>query len=144
MFGKLKDRLTGGAKKLSGKTDLLEGICAMCALTASADGDISETEMETALNALTSHAALSAAFTPTQIEQAFDKQLKRATGTMSGKLGLKREIEEAKAKNSSEDLEMALMIAIDVAAGDGQIGAEEKKVLTDLAQRLGFNLASYL
>lgn len=27
MFGKLKEKLAGGSKKLSGKTDLLEGIC---------------------------------------------------------------------------------------------------------------------
>lgn len=144
MFGKLKERLTGGTQKLSGKTDLLEGICAMAALVACADGDIEDDEVAAALDALTSHATLGEAFTPQQIENAFDKQLKRAKGGMAGKLALKREIEEAKSKNATEELEMALMIAIDVSAADGTMEPEEKKVLEDLAKRLGFSLSAYL
>ena len=144
MFGKIKERLTGGASKLSGKTDLLEGICAMAALVAYADGELEGSEMEATLDALTSHATLSAAFTPTQIEQALDKQLKRAKGGMAGKLALKREIEEAKSKNTTEELEMALMIAMDVSMADGEMEPAEKTVLEDVAKRLGLNLASYL
>lgn len=144
MFGKLKEALSGGAKKLSGRTDLLEGICAMIALTSCADGDIEDSEIEAGLSALQTHATLSAAFTGSQIEQALDKQMRRAKGGMAGKLGLKREIEEAKAKSSTDELEMALMIAIDVAAADGEIEPAEKKVLADLAQRLGFNLGNYI
>lgn len=144
MFAKLKERLTGGAKKLSGKTDLLEGVCAMVALTAMADGEIEDSEVEAGLAALTSHALLGEAFTGTQIEKCFDAQLKRAKGGMAGKLALKREIEEMKAKNPADELEMSFMIAIDVSMADGQMEPEEKKVLTDLGNRLGLNLASYI
>lgn len=143
MFGKLKERLTGGAKRLQGKTDLLEGVCAMAALVACADGDIEDSEVEATLDALTGHATLGEAFGPSEIERALDKQLKRAKGGAAGKLALKREIEEMKAKNAADELEMALMIALDVASADGEVEPEERKVLDDLAKRLGFNLASY-
>lgn len=144
MFAKLKERLTGGASKLSGKTDLLEGICAMAALVAYADGELEDSEVEATLDALTTHATLSTAFTSSQIEQALDKQLKRAKGGMAGKLALKREIQEAKDKNATDELEMALMIAIDVSMADGEMEPAEKVVLEDLAKRLGFSLSSYL
>lgn len=144
MFGKLKERLTGGANKLQGKTDLLEGICAMAALVAAADGDIEDSEVEATLSALTTHAVLGSAFGASEIERELDKQLTRANGGMAGKLALKREIAEMKDKNPSDELEMALMIAIDVAMADGELEPEEKPVLEDLAKRLGFNLASYI
>ena len=144
MFGKLKERMTGGAKKLSGKTDLLEGICAMCALVACADGDIEDSEVAAALDALTSHALIGEAFQAQVIEAAFDKQLKRAKGGMAGKLALKREIAEAKDKNESSELEMAFMVAIDVSMADGEIEPAERKVLEDLGRSLGFNLSSYV
>ncbi|WP_406736330.1 tellurite resistance TerB family protein [Thioclava sp. GXIMD4215] len=144
MFGKLKERLSGGSKKLSGKTDLLEGICAISALVACADGEIEDSEVAGALDALQNHPTLADAFSGTQIEQALDKQLKRANGSMTGKLALKREIEEMKSKNASDELEMALMVGIDIAMADGELEPEEKIVLTDLAKRLGFNLSNYL
>lgn len=144
MFGKLKERLSGGSKKLSGKTDLLEGICAMAALVAMADGEIEDSEVEATLAALQAHATLGEAFSASEIERALDKQLSRAKGGMAGKLALKREIEEAKAKNAIDELEMALMVAIDVAMADGEMEPQERIVLEDLAKRLGFNLSSYL
>ena len=144
MFAKFMEKLAGGSKKLSGKTDLLEGICSMAALVAYAGGDLDDHELEAALNALQTHETLSGAFTGSQIEQALDKQLKRAKGGFAGKLALKKEIEEMKAKNSTEELEMAFMIALDVAMADGEIGPEEKKVMDDLGKRLGFSLSSYL
>lgn len=144
MFGKLKERLSGGSKKLWGKTDLLEGICAMAALVAMADGEIEDSEVEATLAALQAHATLGGAFAASEIERAFDKQLSRAKGGMAGKLALKREIEEAKAKNATDELEMALMVAIDVSMADGEMEPQERAVLEDLAKRLGFSLSSYL
>lgn len=144
MFGKLKEKFTGGAKKLTGKTDLLEGICAMAALVACADGDIEDEEVSAALDAMSTHAVLGVAFDARTIEQALDKQLKRAKGGFAGKLALKKEIKEMVDKNSTEELEMAYMIALDVSMSDGQMEPEEKKVLEDLGKSLGFNLSSYL
>lgn len=144
MFAKLAEKLKGGTKKLSGKTDLLEGIAAMVALVAGADGEIEDAEVESGLNALLSHATISEAFTSSQIEQAFDKQLKRVKGGMAGKLALKREIEEMKTKSPHDELEMAFMIAIDVSLADGQMEPQEKTVLEDLGRRLGLSLSHYL
>lgn len=67
MFGKLKEKLTGGAARLNGKTDLLEAICAGCVLVGAADGDLSDDEAMVALDRLTNHDTLSKAFTATQI-----------------------------------------------------------------------------
>lgn len=144
MLGKFMEKLAGGSKKLSGKTDLLEGICSMAALVACADGDIEDSEVESALNALQSHETLSGAFSSTQIEQALDKQLKRAKGGFAGKLALKKEIDEMKSKNPAEELEMAFVIALDVAMSDGELEEAEKKVFDDLGRRLGFSLNNYL
>lgn len=144
MFGMLKEKLTGGAARLNGKADLLEGICAACVLVGSADGDLSDDEGATALDRLLNHETLSKAFTATQIEAAFDKQAKRAKAGMSGRLALRREVEDVKGKSSGEDCEMLLVIAIDVAAADGDIGAKEQGVLKTIGQAMGLDPARYM
>lgn len=144
MFGKLKEKFAGGSKKLSGKTDLLEGIAAMSALVAAADGTIEDEEVGAVLDALTVHDTLSAAFTASQIEAAVNKQIKRAQGGAAGKLALKREIQEMKDKNTTDELEMAFAIALDVSMSDGEMEPAEKVVLDDLAKRLGFSLSAFL
>lgn len=144
MFGMLKDKLTGGAARLNGKMDLLEGICAACVLVGAADGDLSDDEGATALDRLMNHETLSKAFTGTQIEAAFDKQAKRAKSGMSGRLALRREVEEVKGKSSADDCEMLLVIAIDVAAADGDIGPKEMGVLRTIGQAMGLTVERYL
>lgn len=144
MFGKLKEKLSGGAARLNGKADLLEAICAACVLVGSADGSLDDSEAATALDRILNHETLSVAFSTTQIEAAFDKQVKRAKAGMSGRLGLRREIEEAKAKSTAEDLEMLLVIAIDVAAADGDGGDKERKALRDIGQLIGLSADRYL
>ena len=144
MFGKLKERLTGGAQRLNGKTDLLEAICASCVLIGAADGDMSDDEATVALDRLLNHETISVAFSTSQIEAAFDKQAKRAKSGMSGRIGLKREVEDAKAKATAEDLEMILVIAIDVASADGDIGDKEMKALQDIGRIVGLDPARYL
>lgn len=144
MFGKLKDALTGGTTRLNGKADLLEGICAACVLVGAADGDLSDDEGAVALDRLMNHETLSKAFSGTQIETAFDKQAKRAKSGMSGRLALRREVEDVKAKSSSEDCEMLLVIAIDVAYADGSAGDKEKAALRTIAQAMGLSLDRYI
>jgi tellurite resistance protein len=144
MFGKLKDKLTGGAARLNGNMDLLEGVCAACVLVGAADGDMSDDEAATAMDRLLNHETLSKAFSATQIEAAFDKQAKRAKSGMSGRLALRRELEDVKAKSSAEDCEMLLVIAIDVAAADGEIGAKEMGILRTVGQSMGLTVERYL
>lgn len=143
MFGKLKEKLTGGATRLNGKADLLEAICAAIALVGSADGDLSDDEASTGLDRLLNHEILSVAFSATQIETAFDKQVKRVKQGMSGRLALRREIEEARNKSTADDLEMLLVIAIDVAGADGDIGPKEMTVLKTIGQAVGLDPMRY-
>lgn len=144
MFAKLKEKLTGGANRLNGKTDLLEGICAGIVLVAAADGDLSDDEAAVGLDRLMNHETLSVAFSASQIETAFDKQVKRAKQGMSGRLGLRREIEEVRNKSTNEDCEMLLMIAIDVAAADGEVGAKELAALKTIGQAVNLDPQRYL
>ena len=144
MFGKLKEKLTGGTARLNGRMDLLEGICAACVLVGAADGDLSDDEGAVALDRLMNHETLSKAFSGTQIETAFDKQAKRAKSGMSGRLALRREVEDVKGKSSSEDCEMLLVIAIDVASADGDIGPKEMAALRTIGQAMGLAPERYL
>lgn len=144
MFGKIKEKLAGGASRLNGKTDLLEAICAGTVLVGAADGDLSDDEAAVALDRLLTHETLSVAFTATQIEQAFDKQAKRAKAGMSGRLGLRREVEEARKKSTADDLEMLMVICVDVAAADGDIGDKEKAQLRVIGQAIGLDANRYM
>ena len=137
MLGFLKEKIAGGAKRLNGRADLLEAACAACVLVGAADGNLDDDEAGVALDRLLNHEALSKAFTSSQIEAAFDKQAKRAKAGISGRVGLKREVEEARAKSTAEDMEMVFVIAIDVAGADGSIGDKEMKSLRDLGTSLG-------
>jgi tellurite resistance protein len=144
MFGKLAEKLTAGVNKMSGRTDLLEGIAAAAALVAAADGDIEDEEVGTIIETLGNHPVLSKSFKASEIEGIADKMLRRAKGGAAGRLGLMREIEEAKSKSKVEDLEMLLVIAIDVSMADGEMEPQERKVLTTVANKLGLNLNTYL
>lgn len=129
--------MAGGAKKMSGKTDLLEAACAACVMVGNADGDFSDDEAMAALDRLTAHETLSAAFSTTQIETTFDRLSKLAKQGVSGRVKLKREVEEAVKKSSADELEMVYCIAIDVAAADGEVGAKEMKSLKDIGVIFG-------
>lgn len=145
IFGKMTEKFSGGAKRMSGKTDLLEAACAVTCLVGASDGDFSDDEMATALDRLTTHDILSKAFTTTQIEQAFDKQVRRIKQGPSGRLGLRREVEEAKSKSSHDDLEMIFVIGVDVAAADGDVGDKEMSALRQIGVSLGgFDPKAYL
>lgn len=143
MFGKLKEKLSGGASKISGKTDLLEGIAAMAALVSAADGEVEDSEVGSILASLQNHSTLSAAFSGPEIERAVDKQLSRVKQGAAGRLSLNREIAEMVGKNPTDELEMAFVIAIDVASADGEIEPKEKEVLEKFGKSLGFSLSSY-
>ncbi|WP_210526332.1 TerB family tellurite resistance protein [Rubellimicrobium arenae] len=144
LFGKLTEKLTGAAGKLSGKSDLLEAICAACALVAAADGEVEKAELAATADALASHDVLGKAFPPSKIEQVAETMFKRASGGSFGRTKLWNEVEEAKAKSSGEDLELALAIVVDVARSDGQIEDKERPVLDRIARSWGTSLQAAL
>ena len=144
MFGSIKEKFAKSASKFAGKTDLLEATCAACALIAAADGDIEDSELMTTLEALTNHPTLSAAFKQSQIETTANDMFKRAKGGAMGRIGLKKEIEQAKGKSTSDDLELILAVAIDVSRSDAEMEPSEMKVLNEIAGILRLDLKSYL
>lgn len=144
MLAKFRDLLSGGAKRLNGNTDLLEGIAGAIVLVGASDGDFDDAEAETGLDRLMNHETISAAFKASQIEAAFDKQAGRARQGLSGKLALKREIQDVRNKCSADDCEMLLVIACDVALTDGDVSAAERKALDEIAKAVGLTVDRYL
>lgn len=140
MFAAIKQKLSGGVNKYSGRKDFLEAVCAASALVAAADGDVSDSEVDQTVKAVSSNASLAAAFKPSEIERTADAMLKRAQGGRVGRSGLYKELEDI---NSDHDMaETVLLSALDV-ADHGGIDDKEKAVLQQVAQRLGLNLANY-
>lgn len=117
--------------------DFLEAVCASIALVASADGSVSDDEVQEAVRVATNNKTLTSAFSAREIESTLDAMLNRAKG-MSGRMALARELDDVKAKDKtgqmSEDIYLA---ALDVAAADGDIGAKEQEMLGKIAGRLG-------
>ena len=135
MFAKLKASLTGASQRIAGRTDALEAIAAAAALVAAADGEIEDEEVAQTVTALQSNATLSAAFTAAQIGAAVDKMLARAGGGRAGRMGLYKEIDDI--ATQPDVAETVLLVALDVADSDGEMEPAEKKVIDQIAQRLG-------
>lgn len=144
MLKMFKEKLAGAVSRLSGKTDLLEATCAACALVAAADGDIEDEELAATLEALQAHPTLSEAFGSSQIEACANTMFKRVKGGAMGRIGLMKEIEEARAKSSSDDIELVLAVAIDVSRSDGEMEPQEMAVLSKIATALRLDLKTYL
>jgi len=88
MFGMLKEKLGGAVNRLSGKTDLLEGIAAGAILVSAADGEIESEEIAVLIEALCANETLAKSFTDTQITGVVDKMVKKASPNAAGKIGM--------------------------------------------------------
>jgi tellurite resistance protein len=144
LFGKFKEKLSGASSRLSGKTDLLEGIAAGAILVAAADGDLASEEVGVLIEALTAHEVIGKAFSDKVIEQTVQRMIDKASPNAAGKIGmvgkmaLEKEIREVKAKASVEDIEMMLAIMTDVAGADEDgIEEVERKVINKISNSLG-------
>jgi len=137
MFG-LINKAKNIGNKYAGNTDFLEALCAATALVVTADKDIQDSEVESAIETIKGHKTVAASFSNSQVERTFDTMLTRAK-TLPGKLSLKREINDVATKGSHEMAEDVFATAVEVACADGDIGAEEQKILVDVAGRLGVN-----
>lgn len=142
LFNKLKGKLSGASKLLSGRKDALEAVCAAAALVAAADGDISDDEIKTAKNVVLNNATLGAAYKSGEIDRCIDAMLKRAQGGRSGRMGLYKEIEDI--AGSPEIAEVVVACAVDIAETDGQTGDEERKALNEIAKRVNVDLKAIL
>ncbi len=142
MLGKLKERLSGGANRLQGRTDLLEAVCASAALVAAADGSVDDSEIEATIKAVTANEALNTAFDARQIEGSMQRMLDRASGGRVGQMNLMKELDDI--NSSSEDAEMVFLTALDIADADGEIDKSERAMIDKIAKRLGVNASSYV
>ncbi|WP_126975604.1 TerB family tellurite resistance protein [Frigidibacter oleivorans] len=132
MFGLLKKKSEEAVRKMSGRTDFLEAVCAAAALVAAADGEIEDGEIAATIKAVGANKALSSAFDQKTIESTMERMLQRAGGGRVGRSGLWTEIEDV-----LKDADMAnavVLTALDVAEGDGEIEPAEKVVLERLAK----------
>lgn len=140
-------RVLGGqadaaVKRLNGRMDALEAVCAAAALTASADGDISDTDVEIAGKTVRNNATLRAAFDDRAIEKCLDTMFERAKGGRSGRVGLMNEIGDVVDKDP-EIAEAVYLMAVDVAEGEGGIDPKEQAILDKIAQRLKIDPRKY-
>jgi len=140
MFAKMKEKLAGGAKRMQGRTDLLEAVCAACALVAAADGTVDDSELEATVKSVTANENLRVAFKPNEIEICIDKMLQRANGGRVGRMNLMKELSDI----PQEDGEMVLLSALDVAEADGNIDDDEMAVIDKIAAVYGLKAASYV
>lgn len=135
MFGMFKAKADEAAKRVSGKTDVLEGGVAIAFLAAAADGSVSDDELAQAIDSVKQNKLVGGAFTQTQIEEAINKQANRIK-TPSGRVALQRELDDL-AKYPIETREDIYLIGLDVAYADGSVSPEEKVALDKAAGRLG-------
>ena len=140
MFGKLFGKKADAVvQKYSGRTDFLEAVCSAAALVAAADGELGDNEVKSTIKAVKANKTLSGGFDQKDIEATVNKMLERAGGGRVGRMGLWDEIREI--AKDAEMSEAVVLTAIDVAEGEGGIGAEEQKVLAKLANELSIDLS---
>lgn len=143
LFSFGKDKVKASIQEMSGNKDFLEGMCAICALVAAAEGGISDAEFDQTITVIRSNSAISSGFGADEIEKTFGRMSPK-TGTRSGRSELKEEIRQVLARDKTGKLGNAMMLAaLDVADQDG-ISDPEMNVMKDLANLCGVNLDKLL
>lgn len=136
-FG-LKQKATEAMNSFNGNRDFLEGMCAGCALTAAAEGGISDGEYDTTLKVIQSNTGIAAGFGGGEIEQVFGKMAPK-TATRSGKAELKEEIRQVVARDKSGKMGTAIVLACLDVADTGGISPEEIVVMKNISEICGVN-----
>ena len=144
LFTKAASALTGSTKKLDGRLDLLEAVCAGAARVMYADGDASDKEIDATKKAILSNRRIAEAFDSRTIDKTIDKMLDTAAGGRVGRAALMKEITESGSRNSAEENETILLTVLDIAESDGDISEAEMKVAEQIATSLGLKLSSYM
>lgn len=141
MFG-LKKMFSNGkaaAKKVENR-DLMQAIVGGCLLVAAADGEISKNESAQIDLQIRANKNL-AHFGPeiTATVNQFTEQLQASFRI--GRMNILREIRDI--KNNPSDAEEVFVNMLAVAEGDGDISAQEKKVLSEVGTELGLRLKDF-
>lgn len=140
MFGAFKKALKGATKEVKaeyGKNkDFLEAVCAAVALVAAADGEIEDTEKNEAIQIISGHATLGKLYSQEEIRSTAATMFSRA-GSNSGKQQLSRELSDVRGKEGGAQMaEDVYLVAVDIAAADGEQEEAETAVLNKIAKFL--------
>lgn len=138
-FGKKLFTAKSAVKKLENR-DLMQAIVGGCLLVAAADGEISKNEAAQIDIQIRANKALEH-FGPeiTATVNQFTEQLQ--AGFRLGRMNIMREI--ADIKNNPLDAEEVFVNMLTVAEGDGNISAEELKVLVEIGNQLGLRVKDF-
>jgi len=139
LFGNLLgNKAKAAVQQFSGNTDFLEALCAGCALTAAAEGGISDEEFDQTLKVIRANSAISSGFSAGEIEQVFGKMAPK-TATRSGKSELKNEIREVVARDKTGAMGQAVVLACLDVADTGGISDAEVAVMKQIAEICNVN-----
>lgn len=147
MLGLLKKIGGAAAKEVKAEygqnKDFLEAVCAGSALVAAADGEIEDSERTKVVSIITNHAQLSKLYDRNTIEQTAEAMFKKAKDA-SGRQSLAREMDDIKNRPDGATMcEDVYLIALDIAAADGEIEPEEQAVLEKIAKRLNVDTSKF-
>lgn len=139
-FGKKARKAVAEVKKFE-KRDLAQAVINAAWLVAYVDGECSNVEKAAVDQVLRANPVLGAFTSEIQgISQTIIAQLD--ANYKVGRLAAYREIEDC--KGDQREAEDVLVTAIAIAEADGEIQEAEKKVLDEIANRLGLRLETYL
>ncbi|MCW1825727.1 tellurite resistance TerB family protein [Enterobacter asburiae] len=139
-FSKKARKAVAEVKKFE-KRDLAQAVINASWLVAYADGECSNVEKASVDQVLRANPVLGAFTSEIQgISQTIIAQLD--ANYKVGRLAAYREIEDC--KGDQREAEDVLVTAIAIAEADGEIQEAEKKVLDEIANRLGLRLETYL
>ena len=138
LLSNIFNRAKGEFSKYQGDTAFLAAACAAAALVINADGVIEDSEINSAVAGLTSNELLTAAYTPSLIEEELTKAINHSK-TRAGKMTLNRSIEAVIAR-PPEQRQDVFLIAADVGdSGTGGLADEEKNVLIGIGKLLNLD-----
>ncbi len=138
---KLASMLSDATNQYAGRTDILEGFCAFCALVGFASGGLDAAEIDKSISVIFKTKLIAGNFKIDQVTKTFKTMADRASSA-PGRMDLWREFDEvadpvAKMQIVLSGIETAL-------AGDGKIDEAEMKVLRKGAEKAGLNLDELL
>ncbi|MGJ4953162.1 TerB family tellurite resistance protein [Bradyrhizobium sp. HKCCYLS20291] len=141
IFSRIMKQAEQTLNSYTGDSKFLAGVAAAAANVTAADGQIDNEEIDAAISGIQANQILGASYTGSQIEEALTNALNRAK-TRSGRLENKRAIEALVTYDITARQDV-LAISADV-ADQGDIGAEEKKVLIEIGSLLGIDAVKFL
>lgn len=143
MFGRFMSKKAAAAKQSMAKVenrDLMQAIIGGCLLVAAADGEIEKSEIEKIDRLIQANESLSHFGSEiTATLSRFTAQLE--AGFLIGRMKILREIRDV--ANDPEQAEEVFLNMLTVAQADGEVEAEEVKVLVEVAKELGLRAADY-